>query len=367
MKSELMPRLSAITVGCAAALFLSGCAGTNDLIVRSQGSFAAGGTVVETPGTFNPEATFSNLGKSTPEGFAGQTLHGDHATVTYQIPPDARRYPMIFLHGAGQSSRTWQTTPDGREGFANLFLREGYGIYLVDQPRRGLSGRAAVPGRIAAQTDDQFWFGQFRLGQWPDFYEGVQFPKDKESLNQYFRQMTPNTAPYDSTVISDAMKAVFDRTGDGILITHSQGGGLGWLTAVKSDKVRAIVSYEPGSDFVFPENEMPEPLVSKVDTLRGKAVSMEDFLKLTKIPIVIYYGDNIGTTPGGYYGQDAWRIRLQMARIWAETINRHGGDAAVVHLPQKGLTGNTHFPFSDLNNVEVADLLSDWLKEKHLD
>lgn len=163
------------------------------------------------------------------------------------------------------------------------------------------------------------------------------------------------------------MKAVFDRAGDGILITHSQGGGLGWLTAVKSDKVRAIVSYEPGSDFVFPENEMPEPLVSKVDTLRGKAVSIEDFLKLTNIPIVIYYGDNIGTTPGGYYGQDAWRIRLQMARIWAETINRHGGDATVVHLPQKGLTGNTHFPFSDLNNVEVADLLSDWLKEKHLD
>ena len=56
---------------------------------------------------------------------------------------------------------------------------------------------------------------------------------------------------------------------------------------------------------------MPEPLVNKVDTLRGKAVSMEDFLKLTKIPIVIYYGNNIGTTPGGYYGQDCWRIRLQ--------------------------------------------------------
>lgn len=48
-------------------------------------------------------------------------------------------------------------------------------------------------------------------------------------------------------------------------------------------------------------------------------------------------------------------------------INRHGGDVTVVHLPEVGLKGNTHFPFSDLNNVEVADLMSKWLKEKRLD
>ena len=39
-------------------------------------------------------------------------------------------------------------------------------------------------------------------------------------------------------------------------------------------------------------------------------------------------------------------------------INRRGGQAEVLHLPDVGLYGNTHFPFSDLNNVEVADLLS---------
>ena len=31
------------------------------------------------------------------------------------------------------------------------------------------------------------------------------------------------------------------------------------------------------------------------------------------------------------------------------------------------MTGNTHFMFSDQNNVQVADLLSQWLKEKGLD
>jgi hypothetical protein len=56
-----------------------------------------------------------------------------------------------------------------------------------------------------------------------------------------------------------------------------------------------------------------------------------------------------------------------MARQWADAINRHGGDARVVHLPEIGIRGNTHFPFSDLNNVQIADLMSQFLAEKYLD
>ena len=36
-----------------------------------------------------------------------------------------------------------------------------------------------------------------RVGIWPDYFPGVQFSKDPEALNQYFRQMTPNVGPYD--------------------------------------------------------------------------------------------------------------------------------------------------------------------------
>lgn len=62
-----------------------------------------------------------------------------------------------------------------------------------------------------------------------------------------------------------------------------------------------------------------------------------------------------------------WRVRLQMARLWRDAVNRHGGDVTVVHLPELGIRGNTHFAFSDLNNVQVADLLSTFLQAKHLD
>ena len=101
--------------------------------------------------------------------------------------------------------------------------------------------------------------------------------------------------------------------------------------------------------------------------LEGVAVPLSEFMKLTKIPIVIYYGDNIPDKPSENAGADGWRARLAMARLWRDTVNRHGGDVTVVHLPEVGIHGNTHFPFSDLNNVEVADLMSKWLAEKRLD
>ncbi|HSV83762.1 MAG TPA: alpha/beta fold hydrolase [Ramlibacter sp.] len=327
------------------------------LVIRAQGSFAVGGTVVRNPGSYDPAT----------QAPAGQTLRGDHATVTYQLPVDARPLPLVFLHGGGQCSRSWQTTPDGREGFQNLFLRRGFPVYLVDQPRRGNAGRSAHPGTIAPVPDEQRTFDGFRLGIWPDYFPGVQFPRDAESLDQYLRQGTPDTAPFDPEVIAAAMAALFERIGPGILVTHSQGGGPGWLSAIRSPKVRAIVSYEPGSNFIFPQGEVPPPLPAATAPLHALGVPREDFIALTRIPIVLYYGDNIAAAPVPQKGPDHWRVRLAMARLWAEAVNRHGGDARVVHLPELGIRGNTHFPFSDLNNLQVADLLSDFLRQKGLD
>ena len=179
--------------------------------------------------------------------------------------------------------------------------------------------------------------------------------------------MTPDTGPIDIDVNANAVAALFNKIGPGILVTHSHSGGMGWRTVIKSQNIRAVVSYEPGSNFVFPEGEVPPPKVSSGDTLNALGIPLSDFMRLTEIPIVIYYGDNIPEKPMDNPGQDMWRIRLEMAKLWRDAVNRHGGDVTVVHLPQIGIRGNTHFPFSDLNNLEIADLLSKWLNEKGLD
>jgi pimeloyl-ACP methyl ester carboxylesterase len=331
---------------------------TKPLIIQEQGSFAIGGSVISSPGIFDPKQ---------PANPQGQTLHGDHAYVFFQKPVNARKYPLMFLHGAGQFSKTWESTPDGREGFQNIFLRRDFSIYLIDQPRRGGAGRSTVAMNITPDTDEQMWFTQFRVGIWPEFFPGVQFPQDKESLNQYFRQMTPNTGPFEMGVISDALAALSARVGSGILVTHSQGGGAGWAAIMKSPNIKAVVSYEPGSNFAFPENEVPATIPNNFSPLSAYGVPMDEFKKLTQAPIIIYYGDNIPDSPDEIPARDYWRACLLMANKWAETVNKYGGDATVVHLPKAGIKGNTHFPFSDLNNVEIADHLSAWLKEKKLD
>jgi hypothetical protein len=80
---------------------------------------------------------------------------------------------------------------------------------------------------------DQFWFENFRMGIFPNLFADGQFPKDAASLNQFLRQITPNTGAYDLGVVSDAVAAVFDRIGEDVLIIHSQGGGPGWQTVLK--------------------------------------------------------------------------------------------------------------------------------------
>jgi hypothetical protein len=327
------------------------------LVIQEQGSFAVGGSVITNPGSYDA------INRSP----AGQTVHGDHAYVFYQVPARARPLPLVMWHGIGQFSKTWETTPDGREGYQTIFLRRGFPVYVVDQPRRGRAGRATLPTTITPTPDEQDWFGTFRLGIWPDFFPGVQFARDPEALNQYFRQITPDTGPLDTRLAADAVTALFEKIGPAILVTHSHSGGMGWRVASRTGKVRAIVSYEPGSGFVFPQDEVPPPVPMAGGAMTAVGVPLSEFLPLTKIPIVIYYGDNIPAQQVANPGQDGWRARLVMARQWRDVVNRHGGDVTVVHLPELGIRGNTHFPFSDLNNVEVANLMSEFLRKKKLD
>src|SRR5438046_10670878 len=109
--------------------------------------------------------------------------------------------------------------------------------------------------------------------------------------------MVPNTGPYDAQVNTEAVSTLFSKIGPGILVTHSQSGGLGWRSAIKNRNVRASVSFEPGFDFPFPEGDVPPPM-----TLGGRArspitVSQSAVILLTKIPIVIYYGDKLHYKP----------------------------------------------------------------------
>jgi pimeloyl-ACP methyl ester carboxylesterase len=307
--------------------------------------------------------------------------------VQYQIPMGNLKPPVVLVHGGGGTGAVWESTPDGREGYQSLLLRAGYPVYIVDFPRRGRSGFPAFTGGVLGNLDGtqyipdnaskvswQFGWTRWRLG--PSFPE--RFPVDQfgygeitpesplgTGVDQFFKALVPGLQD-NATVITDALVALFDKIGPGILITHSQSGLFGWMTAMRSDNVRGIVSYEPG--FVFTQAGLPPPVPLYTGSMvAGTVVSDADFARLARIPIQVVYGDNIPTTPVPDIPADGRRAQVIVSVPFCQQINALGGDCTILHLPDVGLRGNTHFMYSDLNNLQVADQLYKYLGSKGLD
>jgi len=331
------------------------------LVIDKQGSTDAGGGVL----------TFAD----------GSRRDYDYLYAYYQIPVNARKYPLVMWHGC--LSKAWETRVDGGPGYQSLMVQKGYPVYIIDQPRtsRGARGLGAYSFGAVTTGSDCGW-NTFRYGLWvppgaPTFFPGVQLSRAPESVTRLCRYGgSPGGPPIgrndaDRAIPVDAVSALIDKMGPTLLVTHSNSGQYGWLTRIKNDKVKGIVAYEPAT-FVYPSDALPPPVPTndaQVAAINEPiVVSPAEFNRLTTIPIHIVYGDNIEfTTPSSIFGVELWRVVAQRVQQFADAVNRRGGDVTLLYLPDIGVRGNTHFPFADLNNEEVADLMSQFLHEKGLD
>ena len=122
---------------------------------------------------------------------------------------------------------------------------------------------------------------------------------------------------------------------------------------------------------MLPDNEPVKevPTGNKIasEVLNPILVPASEFEKLTRMPILVVFGDNIVDTPNENFNQEAWRVIRERGRQFVDAINRHGGDATLVELPKIGIHGNTHAMMADMNNIEVAGHLKNWLRQKGLD
>ena len=347
--------------GALALSLLAGCTGTqaggqtssDALVIAEQGLFSAGGTVIQSDGIFDVSNYYTSR--------EGSTSHVDHANVLYQIPEEATGLPMVFLHGYGQARRGWMTTPAGGEGGSVLCRRAGHSFWGVAHPRRGEAGQTSVAGTMTTSPSDQTWYTQFRIGTHLDgeftYNEGSQFPQGEGVLDQFFRQMTPDTGMdnaggdqnIDNEVVARAVAAaideIYERTGqNAILVTHSQGGIPGWEIPRYTDHVAAIVAIEPG-------------MAPEVDSEAYNELLEQD------IPVTFYYGDYIGEEFTDVPAASMWSMMAASADTFTEAYTAAGGSSTVVHLPDEGITGNDHFMFQDLNNDVIADHIENWIQE----
>lgn len=216
-----------------------------------------------------------------------------------------------------------------------MFLKKGHSVFLIDQPRRGEAGSTSVSGTISTKPLEQRWYTQFRIGKWENGKsvpnKGSQFPNSDKAVDQFFRQMTPDTGmssdmggDFDNETVAKAVAAtidgVFTRTGkNSILVTHSQGGGPGWTAARYTRHIAAIIAIEPG----------------------GAPDAQSDDFQATGM----------------------WQMMRQLCYNFSESYNAAGGNSTVVDLPKIGITGNDHFMFQDLNNDVIADHIEKWIQD----
>ncbi len=344
------PRLASLagSIAMLAAVFGvhslrgDGEASANDgapfLKIRDQGSFFVGGQTFFTEhGNDTNEPSNRNPGTATI----------NQAYVEYQIPHDRRsRYPIILYPGGGHGGKVYETTPDGREGWSTYFLRQGFPVYLVDGVNRGGSSYditnivLAKQGRVPASdipgmnryTYEAAWT-QFRIGPTPGVpHPNTQFPT--EAFAQYGNQLIPawRDAIEDDKNVA-ALVALLDKIGPSIVLTWSQSGRFGVRAALqRPNLVTAMVTLEPAS----------VSAAGVMATVSDAELASLDF------PILIEAGD---------FDQP----RITSLRNFAAKI---GPNATVLALPEHNIFGNGHVVMAERNNLQVADLIIDYLRRQ---
>ena len=113
------------------------------IVLRDMGSFHIGGRVVEISG--RPVQQIVRVPGGPPSRLDPNGRYQvEQMYVQFFLPRDRKgKYPLLLWHGGGLTGASFETTPDGREGFVNMFIRKGWDVYVSDAVERGRSGFAS--------------------------------------------------------------------------------------------------------------------------------------------------------------------------------------------------------------------------------
>src|SRR5216683_8021500 len=159
--------------------------------------------------------------------------------VEYQIPQKRRHpYPVVMIHGGSQTGTNFTGTPDGRDGWAQYFLRRGYAVYVVDQVARGRAAQwSQANGPVSAANLsrlEQRFVAPERFKLWPQAHLHTQWPGDGKpgdaAFEQFYASQFPSIGNFakQQQINPPAIVALLEKIGPSILLTHSQSGSFAW-------------------------------------------------------------------------------------------------------------------------------------------
>jgi pimeloyl-ACP methyl ester carboxylesterase len=318
--------------------------------------------------------------------------------VESMIPQRLRHpYPVVMVHGGSQTGTNFTGTPDGREGWAQFFVRRGYAVYVVDQVARGRSAYwsnvfGPLPPSRLGFTEDRFVAPE-RAKMWPQAHLHTQFPGTGQpgdpDFDQFYASQFPSITsfPKQQELNTAALVALLDKIGPAILLTHSQSGAFGWPVADARPKlVKAILAVEPSGPPVHDIETLGAPdwfrdidrlkisgladvpltydpplgPPDKLAFVRADAPAKPDLVRCWRQQEPARKLANLGKTPVLVVTSEA-SYHAPYDDCTAAYLVQAGVPVRHVHLADLGIHGNGHMMMIEKNNLAIAAVMTDWL------
>jgi len=329
----------------------------------------------------------------------GRQVMSGQLYAEFQIPArQSHPWPIVMVHGGAQSGTNFTGTPDGREGWAQFFLRQGYAIYVVDQPGRGRAAyqaeRYGPEAPLNLETTQRQFAAPERYNRWPQAKLHTQWPGQgvpgDAAFDQFYASQMPSIQDFtlQQELNRDAILALLEKIGPSILLTHSQSGAFGWPVAdARPDLVKAVLAVEPNGPPFFNVDNVPAP-----DWYRDVTPQQRPW-GVTAVPLA--YSPAVATasdlaivrqdTPDGPDLVRCWLQRaparslpklqsLPILILTAEAsyhapydhctvkyLDQAGVRSTWIKLADAGIRGNGHMMMLEKNNLEIAAVMSKWL------
>jgi pimeloyl-ACP methyl ester carboxylesterase len=331
----------------------------------------------------------------------GGTVMVDQAYVSWRRPERlSAAYPLVMIHGGGLLGTTFEGTPDGRPGWAGYFAAAGFEVYVIDQPARGRSPYhpevhgpwtpittkhvTVIEQRLTATADYALWPQAALHDQWPGTGR-MGDPYFDEFCASQIRMIADGATV--ERLMRHAGRALLERIGKAVLLTHSHAGSLGWQIGDECpDLVAAIVAVEPaGPPFVNLQ------LVGGDEYALVKGISRPYGITAAPLTYDPPVTDPEGqlwsvSTPGPPGAPPFWHLQAEPARrllnllripvavvtgeasyhaVYDEATVAYLRQAGVatdhVRLADEGIHGNGHMMMLERNNMEIARIIKAWL------
>jgi pimeloyl-ACP methyl ester carboxylesterase len=277
--------------------------------------------------------------------------------VQYILPANKRHeYPIVFIHGGGGQGTDWLETPDGRDGWVDYFVADGWDVYVVDRPGHGRSQSNASCGNGMVRVGNSAAISRLSTSA-PTVWPGGEPTPTNDAVVGWTASST--TAPYcGDALAAEKISVLLDEIGPAVLLAHSAGGGSTFrVPDLNRDKVVGVIGFEAAaSNPTMPGfNNTPalittwkaEPaLPAGFAAVERNGCSMQGdrpsrLVNYANLPIVLV-ATEMGTSS---------KAAIECgAAVWQQA----GAKASSVYLPDRGLKGGGHFAMAQLDNAAYA-------------